>query len=171
MNAEQPDYSKLPKQFQFGVEKGKTINLFDGKKQIAHLIDTVVLLNSRLIEEVEERTRLQRINQTYEEWADMSEWRNERIAELEKELAELKKRNQTCEECCAGWAKLSEEQIERIAELEKQLKEVIEDTQFELCEDCEIRQHQHQFPDHKYCEECDCCKGCDCCECDQLTED
>jgi len=148
MSAEQPDYSKLPKQFQFGVdEKGKTKNLFenlgdlvDGRKQIAHLIDTVVLLNSRLIEEVEERTRLQR-------------------------------RNQTCEECCAGWAEQSEKQIERIAELEKQLKEVIEDTQFELCEDCDIRAHQHQFPDHKYCEECDCCKGCDCCECDQPTED
>jgi len=93
MSAEQPDYSKLPKQFQFGVEKGKTINLFeksgdfiDGKKQIAHLIDTVVLLNSRLIEEVEERTRLQ-------------------------------KRNQTCEECCAGWADLSVKQNERIGEL------------------------------------------------------
>jgi hypothetical protein len=93
MSAEQPDYSKLPKQFQFTQEKGKTKNLFenlgdlvDGKKQIAHLIDTVVLLNSRLIEEVEERTRLQ-------------------------------KRNQTCEECCAGWADLSVKQNERIAEL------------------------------------------------------
>jgi hypothetical protein len=107
MSAEQPDYSKLPKQFQFGVdEKGKTKNLFeksgdlvDGRKQIAHLIDTVVLLNSRLIEEVEERTRLQ-------------------------------KRNQTCEECCAGWADLTEEMKKIIAERECELAELKDNMKF-----------------------------------------
>jgi hypothetical protein len=105
MNAEQPDYSKLPQQFQFGVENGKTKNLFeksgdlvDGKKKIAHLIDTVVLLNSSLIDEVEKHTALREKHQRalskaeeiHLEWADLSKRQLERIDELQKELAELK---------------------------------------------------------------------------------
>jgi uncharacterized small protein (DUF1192 family) len=102
MNAKgQPDYSKLPNQFKYGVEKGKTKNLFensgdliDGRKQIAHLIDTVILLNSSLIEEVEERTRLQKRNQTCEEciveFAELNARMLERIAELKQENEQLK---------------------------------------------------------------------------------
>jgi hypothetical protein len=87
MNAEQPDYSKLPKQFQLGLKAGADIQ--DGRQAVAYLIELVNLLNGRLIEEVEERTR----------WRDLSLKQNERIAELVEEVVkgaeavvELKKR-------------------------------------------------------------------------------
>ena len=92
MNAEQPDYSKLPKQFQLGLKAGADIR--DGRQSVAYLIDLVNFLNGRLIEEVEERTRLQKRNQTCEEccaeWAELSQKQLDRIEELTKEVERLK---------------------------------------------------------------------------------
>jgi len=101
----------------------------------------------------------------------MSEEQIETIAEMEEERHTLFDRKEYLEGELLFVCALNERLKKEVAELKAQLKEVIEDTLFELCEDCEIRAHQHQFPDHKRCEECYCCKGCDCCECDQLAED
>lgn len=66
----------------------------DGKQQVAHLKGYIKMIDGKLIEEVEERTRLQKRNQTLEEccaeWCGLSERQLERIEELKKELAELK---------------------------------------------------------------------------------
>lgn len=67
----------------------------DGKQQVAHLKEYIKMIDGKLIEEVEERTRLQKRNQTLEEccaeWCGLSERQLERIEELKKELEELKK--------------------------------------------------------------------------------